>query len=137
MAAAGATFAARRESKVDFSRNGRWTEVRKIIYGAVVLLLAAGLAVPVAAKAGTKTFVGSISDAMCGAKHMMPGKSDKDCTLECVKAGSKYVFVDLASQKVYQLSDQKKPEEYAGQKVKVTGTLKGDTISVTAMEPAK
>jgi hypothetical protein len=68
---------------------------------------------------------------------MMPGKSDKECTLECVKAGSKYVLADLASGKVYQLSDQKKPEELAGQKVKVTGTLKGDTIGVTAIEPAK
>jgi hypothetical protein len=47
------------------------------------------------------------------------------------------VLADLASGKVYQLSDQKKPEEFAGQKVKITGTLKGDTISVTAIEPAK
>jgi hypothetical protein len=47
------------------------------------------------------------------------------------------VLADLASGKVYQLSDQKKPEEFAGQKVKVTGTLKGDTISVTAIEPTK
>ena len=89
------------------------------------------------AKAGTKTFVGNISDSMCGLKHMMPGQSDKDCTLECIKAGSKYVLADVVNGKVYQLSDQKKPEEFAGQKVKVTGTLKGDMISVSAIEPAK
>jgi hypothetical protein len=39
--------------------------------------------------------------------------------------------------KVYQLSDQKKPEQFAGQKVKVTGTLKGDMINVTGIEPSK
>ena len=111
--------------------------MRKIAYLGVGLLLGASLSVASTGKAGTKTFVGKISDSMCGPKHMMPGKSDKDCTLECVKAGSKYVLADPANGKVYQLSDQKKPEEFAGQKVKVTGTLKGDVISVTAIEPAK
>ena len=111
--------------------------MRKITYLGVALLLGTSLSFAGAVKAGTKTFVGNISDAMCGLKHMMPGKSDKDCTLECVKAGSKYVLADVANGKVYQLTDQKKPEEFAGQRVKVTGTLKGDTISVTAIEPAK
>jgi len=47
------------------------------------------------------------------------------------------VLADLASGEVYELSDQKNPEAFAGQKVKVTGTLKGDTISVTAIAPAQ
>ena len=111
--------------------------MRKTVCLGAGLLLAVSLAAPGVAKAATQTFVGNISDAMCGQKHMMPGKSDKECTLECVKEGSKFVLADLAHGKVYQLSDQKKPEEYAGQKVKVTGTLKGDTINVTAIEPAK
>ena len=111
--------------------------MRKIVCLGGVLLLGASLSIAGSAKSGAKTFVGSISDDMCGLKHMMPGKSDKDCTLECVKAGSKYVLADIASGKVYQLTGQKKPEEFAGQKVKVTGTLRDDTISVTAIEPAK
>ena len=111
--------------------------MRNITYLGVALLLGANLSFAGAPKAATRTFVGNISDAMCGLKHMMPGKNDKDCTLECVKAGSKYVLADVANGKVYQLNDQKKPEEFAGQKVKVTGTLKGDTISVTAIEPAQ
>jgi len=111
--------------------------VRKITFLGVALLLGASLSFAGTGKAGTRTFVGNISDSMCGLKHMMPGQSDKDCTLECVKAGSKYVLADVVNGKVYQLSDQKKPEEFAGQKVKVTGTLKGDMISVSAIEPAK
>ncbi len=109
--------------------------MRKVGYFALAFLLAAGLSFA-AEKKGGKTFVGSISDSMCGAKHMMPGKSDKDCTLECVKGGAKYVLAD-ATGKIYQLSDQKKPEEFAGQKVKVTGALKGDTITVTSIEAAQ
>jgi len=110
--------------------------MRRICYLCVGLLLGSSLSIAGVPKAGTKTFVGNVSDSMCGLKHIMPGKTDKECTLECVKAGSKYVLADPATGKVYQLSDQKKPEEFAGQKVKVTGTLKGDTITVTAIEPA-
>lgn len=110
--------------------------MRKIAYLGVAVLLGAGLTLA-APKQGSKTFLGSISDSMCGVKHMMPGKSDKDCTLECVKGGSKYVLADPASGKVYQLSDQKKPEEFAGQKVKITGTLKGDTITAMSIEAAQ
>jgi hypothetical protein len=109
--------------------------MRKISYVLAGILIAATLSF--AGKTGTKTFVGYISDSMCGLKHMMPGESDKDCTLECVKAGSKYVLADAVSGKVYQLTDQKKPEEFAGQKVKVTGALKGDTIVVTTIESAQ
>lgn len=94
------------------------------------LLTTVGLAL---ATPGAKTFVGSIGDSMCGPKHM--SGSDKDCTLGCVKEGAKYILVD-PSGKIYQLSDQKKPEQFAGAKVKVTGTLSGDTISVTSISAA-
>jgi len=100
------------------------------------LLLAAGLSFASPGKDPAKTFVGNIGDSMCGAKHMMAGESDKDCTLECVKGGSKYILID-PSGKIYQLSDQKTPEQFAGAKVKVTGTLKGDTISVTSIVAAQ
>ena len=71
--------------------------MRRISYLLAGLLLAATLSLAGTVKTGTKTFVGNISDSMCGLKHMMPGKSDKDCTLECVKAGSKYVLADAAT----------------------------------------
>ena len=89
-----------------------------------------------AAPGDAKTFVGSIGDSMCGAKHSMPGESDKDCTLGCVKEGSKYILID-PSGKIYQLSDQKTPEKFAGAKVKVTGTLSEDTITVASMVAAE
>jgi hypothetical protein len=99
------------------------------------LLLAAGLSLAAPGGDSAKAFVGSIGDSMCGAKHMMPGESDKDCTLGCVKEGAKYILID-PSGKIYQLSDQKTPQKFAGAKVKVTGTLSGDTISVTSIVAA-
>lgn len=118
--------------------------MKKLVYLGMTLVLAGslGMASPkTAAKGAEKTaakgkvFTGSISDKMCGAKHMMGG-SAKDCTLECVKAGSKFVLVD-ANGKVYDLSDQEKPKAFAGAKVKVMGSLKGDEIEVSSIEAAK
>lgn len=83
-----------------------------------------------------KTFVGHISDSMCGLKHMMPG-GDKECTLKCVEGGSKFVLADTKNKKVYELSDQESPRKFAGQNVKVTGTLSGNTISVSSIEAAE
>ncbi|MFZ0335558.1 MAG: DUF5818 domain-containing protein [Candidatus Acidiferrales bacterium] len=97
-----------------------------------VVLMAAGLSL---AAAKQQTFTGAISDSMCGAQHMMEG-SAKDCTLKCVEGGSKFVLVDSKG-KIYQLSDQTKPRAFAGANVKVTGTLSGDTITVSSIVAAK
>ncbi len=88
-------------------------------------------------KKNQRTFVGNVTDSMCGLKHMMPGVSDKECTLECVKKGSKLALADTANGKVYELSDQDKAKDFAGQKVKVEGTLKSNTIEVASIQAAQ
>jgi hypothetical protein len=76
----------------------------------------------IAAGAASQTFTGVITDSMCGKDHaMMKVTPDSKCVLECVKSGSKYALYD--GKNVYVLSDQKTPEKFAGQRVKVTGTL--------------
>ena len=81
-------------------------------------------------------FTGVVTDEMCGADHsMMNVKPDSKCVTECVKAGSKYAL--NVNGKVYKLSNQTLPAKYPGQKVTVNGTLKGDTIQVTSLAPAK
>lgn len=109
--------------------------MKRFILPVVGLILASGLSFAAPGTDPAKAFVGSIGDSMCGAKHMMPGESDKDCTLGCVKEGAKYILVD-PSGKIYQLSDQKAPRQFAGAKVKVTGTLSGDTIAVASIVAA-
>jgi hypothetical protein len=105
--------------------------MKRCLLAVLSLLLIAGFALAAPGKPA-QTFVGTIGDSMCGAKHMMPGESDKDCTLECVKSGAKYILIG-AGGKIYQLSDQKTPQQFAGAKVKVTGTLNGDTITVSGI----
>lgn len=96
----------------------------------MVVLVMAGFA-------ADTTFVGTISDDMCGRKHtMMPGKSDTECVRECVKAGSSYALV--TADKVYKLQGQPAQlDKLAGAKAKITGSLSGDTIKVVSVAPAK
>ncbi|HLW85643.1 MAG TPA: hypothetical protein VKR60_10550 [Candidatus Sulfotelmatobacter sp.] len=105
----------------------------------VVLILGAALAAsPAFAAAKGKTFTGTVSDAMCGAKHMMPG-NDASCARDCVGKGSKYALV--VGDKVYILDTADKAalatlDKQAGAKVKVTGTEKDNTINVTSVVAA-
>jgi len=84
-----------------------------------------------------QTFTGKVSDAMCGAHHMMAGASDADCTRACVKQGSKYALV--VGDTVYTLEggDAAMLDKLAGQNATITGTLKGRTIAVASVTPAK
>ena len=101
---------------------------------AAMLLL---LAVTAFAADKPQIFIGKVSDAMCGAQHMMAGASDADCTRACVKQGSKYALV--VGDKVYTLEggDAAILDKLAGQNAAVGGTLKGKTITVASVAPAK
>ena len=66
---------------------------------------------------------------------MMGVKPDAKCVTACVKDGSKYALI--VGDNVYELSDQKTPEKFAAQKVKVTGTLNGKIIQVESIAAAK
>ena len=82
-----------------------------------------------------QTFTGTVSDAMCGAKHVMAG-NPADCQKACVKGGSAYALV--VGDKVYKLAGNTADLEKIGVgKATVTGTAKGDTIDVQTVAAAK
>lgn len=83
-----------------------------------------------------QTLTGTVSDTMCGAKHMMTNVTPAQCTRECVKQGSDYGLV--SGSKVYTLKgDSKQIDKYAGQTVTVTGDVSGTTVTVRSIAPAK
>ena len=83
-----------------------------------------------------KTLTGIVSDAMCGATHMMKDKPEAECLRYCVKQGTKYALV--ADKKVYTLEGHEADlDKYAAQKVTVKGTLKGEALAVQSLIPAK
>jgi hypothetical protein len=89
-----------------------------------------------------QSWTGRISDSMCKAKHEEAAEgqgrmADRDCTLSCVKGGSRFVLI--AGDKVLQIAnqDQKDLAAFAGRQVTVTGDLKGDTLTVAKIDAAK
>ena len=99
------------------------------------MMLAGLVAVPALAAGKSQTLTGEVSDAMCGAKHEMPGKP-ADCTRACVKHGSKYALV--VGDQVYTLETSDKAaldklNDLAGAKAKITGDIEGTTIAVKSV----
>ena len=91
------------------------------------------------ASAADQTWTGNISDGACGAKHEEAAEGqgkmpDRECTQACVRGGSKYVLV--ADGKVVQIANQDNKElaTHAGHRVKLTGELKGNAITVSKIE---
>jgi len=98
----------------------------------VALALMAGLSLA-ADKGKEGSWSGWVTDTQCGAKG--DNAKHADCATKCVKDhGAKYALYNPADKKVYILDPQDKAVGHAGHHVKVTGTVEGDTIKVTALE---
>jgi hypothetical protein len=83
------------------------------------------------------SYMGEIMDSTCAAQgshdQMMAKegtKTAKDCTLLCIKDGSKFVLYSADAKTSYNLDDQDKPRDYAGEKVTVVGTYDDSTNTI-------
>jgi hypothetical protein len=96
------------------------------------------------AEARDRMFSGDIMDSECAEMGSHDMRLDgsyttaKECTLACVKLGSKFVLYTSGTKIVFQLDDQQRPRQFAGDKVNVMGSLDRatNTIHVTDIEPA-
>jgi len=81
-----------------------------------------------------RTFSGVVSDSICTAKHdTATNQSAAGCTRVCLKKGAKYALVD--GDKIYMLDGGTDYlDKLAGERVTVSGTLNGDTISVRSVD---
>jgi len=110
-------------------------------FAASVFALSLAVLVALSAPPAKQTFTGTITDDMCPkADHsrMQMGPTDAECARACADIhGASYVLYD--GKNIYMLSDQKTPEKFAGQKVKVVGTLdpKTGSIQVDSIAPDK
>jgi hypothetical protein len=103
-----------------------------------LVLLGMGLSMTVGlAMAGNsssqKSLTGTVSDTMCGAKHVTSNAAA--CTRKCVGTGSGYALV--VGDKVYALqgaNDQL--DKYAGEPVTITGDISGNTVKVASVKAA-
>jgi MinD-like ATPase involved in chromosome partitioning or flagellar assembly len=103
----------------------------------ILLFVAAVLAT---AQNQKQTFVGVITDTMCGADHKpMNVTPESKCVKDCIRMDKKVKYALYDGKNVYALSDQRAPEKFAAQKVKVTGVLfqKTKILQVDVIEAAK
>jgi len=122
--------------------------MRKTIWSAAILLLAvlgshADSDRP-ADKANEKVhvFVGEIADSQCSMnvhsltrsheemlKRKSMGGTSRNCTLYCIQyLGGELVL--SSKENVFRLDNQERVHDYAGQKVKITGTLEPKTKTI-------
>ena len=103
------------------------------------LLCMAAAVLWTAAPTAAETWKGTLSDAMCAAKHSAEkqgenAKKHQDCVEKCIKGGGEYVFV--ANDKVFKIANQTFADlkAHGGHEVNLTGELKGETITVSKIE---
>jgi len=102
--------------------------------GAAVAFAGSDGAKPVATQGADnpreRVFAGLLTDDHCGARHDMDsGMNPTECTKMCVRNGSRYVLVE--GNKRYALTgNEGHLDALAGQRVKIAGTLNGNTIKV-------
>ena len=105
------------------------------------VLLSLFVAAALSAAQEKQSFTGIITDDMCplgNHSRMQMGPTDAECARACIAShGAAYVLYDGKS--AYVLSDQKTPDKYAAQKVRVVGALdaKTKTIRVESITPLK
>ena len=116
---------------------------RKLLIPAILAVAFSMLHAADQPAAGKPVFTGQITDSICAragshdeAMHMSKdmGKTAAECTIACVEhMGAKYVLYDPAGKKTYRLSDQAAAKKFAGQRVKVEGTLNKKEIEVDSI----
>jgi hypothetical protein len=91
-----------------------------------------------------QTFSGEIMDSLCAKdgshEKMMDdmksmGRDKNTCAIKCAQLGAKYVLFDADKKTIYALDDQDKAETFAGQRVRVLGTLGKSKINIHNIEP--
>lgn len=88
---------------------------------------------PQESPAATQTYEGEVTDTHCGARHTPAiAESAADCTRACVRSGEHFALVN--GDKMYVLEGENQLLNHAaGERVTITGTLNGNTISVASV----
>ena len=84
--------------------------------------------------AAESTMTGWISDEACSSGNASASQAQRDCAKRCLEGGVKAVFVSDGDQKVYKLMNAPQAKEHLKTKVRVTGSVEGDTLKVTKLE---
>jgi hypothetical protein len=84
-----------------------------------------------------RVFIGEVMDSQCARlgshRGMMKAERAQDgreCTLRCAQRSGRFVLYDAERKATYQLYDQDRAKQFAGEKVKLTGTYDRKTHTI-------
>ena len=109
---------------------------RRALWTSCVLILASMVA---AGCRPVQTWSGTISDDICGVEHLFDehglAETPRECALRCARDGAPFVFV--MNRTVYKIarSDSEMLSPHAGMPVEVSGSIDGDTITISTVRP--
>lgn len=101
------------------------------------------LSAPAQAKMVQGKITGTLSDSMCNGDHsgMIKmggyGKNAVSCSQKCLKEGSKLVFIDRKTKKIYTLQNTTLAKKFAGKNVVISGHIDsvGKVIHIHSVKP--
>jgi hypothetical protein len=81
---------------------------------------------------------GYISDAHCGAKHDKVSAANTKCVEDmCIKGGADPVLVSDGKVMKFDADSMAKAKPFAGQMVKIDGTMDGGMVKISSIEKAQ
>lgn len=90
-----------------------------------------------AAALSAEEITGYVSDSHCGVKHNMVSEKNTKCVKDmCIKGGAEPVLVSNGKVMKFDAASKEKAVAMAGENVKVSGTVDGDTIKVDSIDKA-
>src|ERR1700734_328342 len=94
-------------------------------------------------QSGQEVFTGEVTDTFCAKnkshdemmnENKSMGREKQTCAQRCTQIGARYVLLDAPKGTVYQLDDQAKAAAFAGQEVRVVGTLENNQLKIASID---
>lgn len=80
---------------------------------------------------------GYISDSHCGAAHNSVSEANTKCIEACLKKGSDPVLVSEGKVMRFTPDSAPKARGFAGQEVKIDGSMDGDLVKINSIDKAQ
>jgi hypothetical protein len=80
---------------------------------------------------------GYVSEAGCGAKHATVSAANTKCVEACIKKGSDPVLVSEGKVMKFDADSKEKAKAFAGQSVKIDGTMDEGVVKITSIDKAE
>jgi hypothetical protein len=102
--------------------------MKKLLFGSALVVSLGSFA------AFADNLTGYVSESHCGEKHSSVSAENTKCIQTCLKGGSDPVLVSNGKVYKFDAGSRDKAVAYAGQDVKIDGSVSGDTVTVSSIE---